>query len=85
MAHLLLGSLLYEKGQDEEGIAHWEAALKVTDAPILWRNLAFAASQHGDNEKALYYMEQAHLETYDDIDPAFYEEYFKYMLAAGEF
>lgn len=85
MAHLLLGSLLYEKGQDEEGIAHWEAALKVTDAPILWRNLAFAASQHGDNEKALHYMEQAHLEKYDDIDHAFYEEYFKYMLIAGKY
>ena len=85
MAHLLLGSLFYEDGQDEAGIAHWKEGLSIVNAPIFWRNLAFAAAQAGNNEQALAYMEEAHLDERPDIDQAFYKEYFTYMLKAGKF
>lgn len=85
MAHLLLGSLLYEDGQEEAGIAHWKEGLSIVNVPIFWRNLAFAAAQAGDNPRALSYMEEAHLDKWPDLDAAYYKEYFTYMLAAGKY
>lgn len=83
-ALLLLGILIYENGAWDSAITCWKTALQYQNLPILWRNLAAAAAQSGDNKLAITYMEQAHLESYLDIDRAFYAEYFRYLLTDGQ-
>ena len=83
-ALLLMGVLLYENGAWDHAATCWKRALQYRNLPILWRNLAFAAAQAGDNKQAISYMEQAHLESYPDIDRAFYSEYFRYLLTDGQ-
>lgn len=83
-ALLLMGILLYENGAWDYGTACWKKALQHQNLPILWRNLACAAAQEGNNAQAVAYMEQAHLESYPDIDRAFYAEYFRYLLIDGQ-
>lgn len=83
-ALLLMGILIYENGAWDSAVTCWKKALQYQNLPILWRNLAFAAAQSGGIKQAISYMEQAHLDTYPDIDRAFYAEYFRYLLTDGQ-
>ena len=60
-AYYLLGILYYDKRQYDKAIALWEeAAERIPNYPMVWRNLALARfNKQGDPQSALTYMERA--------------------------
>ena len=60
-AYYLLGILYYDKRQYDKAIVLWEeAAKRMPDYPMVWRNLALARfNKQGDSRSALIYMERA--------------------------
>lgn len=60
-AYYLLGTLYYDKRQYDKAITLWEqAAERLPDYPMVWRNLALARfNKQGDPETAVAYMERA--------------------------
>ncbi|MEM9831324.1 MAG: DUF5107 domain-containing protein [Bacteroidota bacterium] len=59
-AYYLLGNLLYDN-RPEDAMAAWEKAADIDQSiPMVWRNLAFGAFHHeNDNEKAIAYLRNA--------------------------
>jgi tetratricopeptide (TPR) repeat protein len=68
-ARLFLGNLLYARGQREEGFAHWQKAVELSDALTLaWRNVAYGQRHLKKNLRASYEAYQKSIQL-DPSDP----------------
>lgn len=76
-AYYLLGNLLYDN-RPEEAMTAWEQAGEIDNSvPMVWRNLAFGAFHHQqDNDAAITYMTKAIEE--DSSIPLWFSELSKY-------
>lgn len=77
-----LATMLYENGEHDEAVRLWKECQKTWPNPLSLRDLAYAAWQQGELDKALDYMQEAVALEQGRIDKAFIEEYLKLLVEA---